>query len=124
MYEIYVETHFSAAHHLRGYNGDCAKPHGHNWVVEVHIQCNKLNDIGIGIDFRDVKQVVKSVLSRLDHGDLNELPEFTNVNPSSENIASYVYKSLSQEFQNGNAEVTKVRISEAPGVGVYYWEDQ
>ena len=123
MYEIFVETHFPAAHHLRGYEGDCAKLHGHNWVVEVHIQCKKLNDIGIGVDFRDVKRAVKNILSRLDHSVLKELPEFADMNPSSENIAAYVYGKLNDEFQDENMRVSKVRVSEAPNVGVYYWED-
>lgn len=123
LYEIFVETHFAAAHHLRGYDGDCAEPHGHNWIVEVHIQCKKLNDIGIGIDFKNVKQTVKTMLSKLDHSDLNELPAFADINPSSENIAVYIYKNLSDEFQDENTRVSKVRVSEAPRVGVYYWED-
>lgn len=123
MYEIFVETHFSAAHHLSGYDGDCAKPHGHNWVVEVYIQCKKLNNIGIGVDFKDVKQVVKEILSKLDHSDLNELPEFADMNPSSENIAAYIYRKLNNEFRDENTRISKVRVSEAPHVGVYYWED-
>jgi len=123
LYEIFIETYFPAAHHLRGYDGDCAEPHGHNWVVEVYIQCKKLNNIGIGVDFRDVKRAVKNILSRLDHTDLNELPEFAAMNPSSENIAAYVYGKLNDEFQDENIRVSKVRVSEGPNVGVYYWED-
>lgn len=94
MYEIFIETHFSAAHCLRGYDGDCAKLHGHNWIIEVHVLCKELNSIGIGIDFKDIKKLVKNILSKLDHSNLNELPEFTDVNPSSENISVYVYKQL------------------------------
>ncbi len=75
-YEIYIQSHFSAAHHLRGYPGDCANPHGHNWLVKVYIECDKLNDLGIGIDFRDVKSVVKEVIGDLDHNDLNSLSYF------------------------------------------------
>ena len=123
MYEIFVETHFAAAHHLRGYDGNCAEPHGHNWLVEVYIQCERLNDIGIGVDFRDVKQAVKSILSVLDHTDLNDLPEFADINPSSENIAAYVYKKLRDELRDEGPKVSKVMVSEAPHVGVYYWED-
>ena len=73
VFEVYVKTHFSAAHRLEGYPGDCARAHGHNWIVEAYVKCRELDQIGIGIDFRDIKQAVKEVLFNLDHFDLNEL---------------------------------------------------
>ena len=87
IFEVYVKSHFSAAHSLRGYLGDCARIHGHNWMVEVFVKCTELDSIGIGIDFRDIRAAVREVLARLDHSDLNELPLFREENPSSENIA-------------------------------------
>ena len=59
IFELYIQTHFSAAHALKGYQGNCAKIHGHNWIIDVFVKCEKLDDIGMGIDFRDVKQAVK-----------------------------------------------------------------
>jgi 6-pyruvoyltetrahydropterin/6-carboxytetrahydropterin synthase len=122
MYEIYIETHFSAAHHLRNYQGKCEAPHGHNWIVEVYVQCESLNEIGIGIDFKDVKNAVKEVLEDLDHKDLNELPIFSKENPTSENIAKYLYKELSQTLNNENIKVSKIKVCETPGSGSLYWE--
>ncbi len=69
-FEIYVETNFSAAHSLVGYQGDCARVHGHNWSVEVFVRCKELDNIGIGIDFREIKTTVKDVLMNLDHFNL------------------------------------------------------
>ena len=66
-FEVYVKTHFSAAHALEGYQGDCARMHGHNWIIEAFVKCKELDEIGIGIDFRDIKQGVKDVLEGLDH---------------------------------------------------------
>ena len=77
IFEVYVKTHFSAAHSLKGYSGDCARTHGHNWIVEAYVRCKQLDDIGIGVDFRDIKQGIKDVLAGLDHFNLNELPAFT-----------------------------------------------
>lgn len=122
MYEIYVETHFSAAHHLRDYCGKCEAPHGHNWIVEAYVQCEKLNEIGIGIDFKDVKDSVKIILEDLDHKDLNELAIFSKENPSSENIAKYLFKKLSQALNNDNIRVSKIKVCETPGNGSLYWE--
>ena len=122
MYEIYIETHFSAAHHLRGYVGKCLAPHGHNWIVEVNVQCASLNEIGIGIDFNDVKSATKELLEALDHKDLNELPPFKAENPTSENIARYIYHVLSKELNSSTIKVSRVKVCETPGSGASYWE--
>ena len=123
VFEVYIKTHFSAAHRLCGYPGDCARIHGHNWIVEVYVQCRELNEIGIGIDFRDIKQAVAEVLSKMDHSDLNELPAFKELNPSSENIARLLYHELSQVLNTDRVRVSKVKVCETPGAGAYYWEE-
>jgi 6-pyruvoyltetrahydropterin/6-carboxytetrahydropterin synthase len=123
IFEVYIKTHFSAAHRLEGYPGDCARSHGHNWIVEVYVQCQELNEIGIGIDFRDIKQAVKEVLFHLDHFNLNELEPFRKVNPTSENIARYLYLELHKKLSSDSARISKVKVSETPGAGAFYWEE-
>jgi 6-pyruvoyltetrahydropterin/6-carboxytetrahydropterin synthase len=123
IFEVYIKTHFSAAHRLEGYPGDCARSHGHNWIVEVYVQCKELNEIGIGIDFRDIKAAVGEVLFNLDHFHLNDLEPFKTTNPSSENIASYLYRELSQKINANGVRVSKVKVSETPGAGAFYWEE-
>ena len=123
IFEVYVKSHFSAAHSLRGYPGDCARIHGHNWLVEVFVKCTELDSIGIGIDFRDIRAAVKEVLARLDHSDLNELPLFREENPSSENIAKFIYKELSLRLNTQTVRVSRVKVSETPGAGAFYWEE-
>ena len=123
VYEVYVKTHFSAAHALEGYAGDCARVHGHNWIIEVYVKCKELDEIGIGIDFRDIKKAIKEVLEGLDHFNLNELPAFENTNPSSENIAKYLYQEIGKKFNFESVSVSKVKVCETPGAGAFYWED-
>jgi len=123
VYEIYVKTHFSAAHALKGYQGDCARVHGHNWMIEVFVKCKKLDTIGIGVDFRDIKQGVKNVLKELDHFNLNDLPAFKDVNPTSENIAEYIYKEVGKKFNSEVVKVSKIRVCETPGAGAFYYEE-
>jgi 6-pyruvoyltetrahydropterin/6-carboxytetrahydropterin synthase len=123
VFEICVETHFSAAHSLTGYRGNCAQIHGHNWIVEVFVRCRELNDIGIGIDFRDVRQAIKEIIKDLDHSYLNEYPEFKNTNPSSENIAKFLYRELGGKINSDNVKLSKIKVSETRGVGAYYWEE-
>jgi 6-pyruvoyltetrahydropterin/6-carboxytetrahydropterin synthase len=123
IFEICVETHFSAAHSLIGYQGNCAQIHGHNWIVEVFVRCRELNDIGIGIDFRDVRQTIKDIIKDLDHSYLNEYPEFKNTNPSSENIAKFLFRELGGKINSDNVKISKVKVSETRGAGAYYWEE-
>lgn len=123
IYEVYVKTHFSAAHALRGYPGDCARTHGHNWIIEVYVRCRELDEIGIGIDFRDIKRSVKEVLEELDHFNLNELDAFKDINPTSENIARFLYKEIGKKLNTGTVKVSKIMVSETPSAGAYYWEE-
>lgn len=123
VYEVYVKTHFSAAHKLRGYPGDCSRVHGHNWIVEVFVRSTELNEIGIAIDFRDIRKAVKQVIAKMDHLDLNDLPAFSVENPTSENIARYLYKELSKSLNCGSIRVSRVKVCETPGAGALYWEE-
>lgn len=123
VYELYIETHFSAAHALRGYEGDCSRLHGHNWIVRVYVRCRKLNEIGIGLDFRMIKDKVREVLRELDHTNINELPLFCETNPSSENIARYLYAELGRHINTEEVKVAKIKVSETPSAGVFYWEE-
>lgn len=95
MFTAKVMEGFSAAHSLRGYQGDCERLHGHNYRVEVAVESSKLDTCGIVVDFRDLKQHLKKVLAGLDHQYLNEIEPFTTLNPSAENIAKYVFHSIS-----------------------------
>ena len=101
MYEISITTHFSAAHRLVNYDGPCADLHGHNWGVEVFLRGEKLDELGMLVDFSDVKQAVADVLKALDHGDLNAQPAFAAINPTSENIAHHLFNELSTRFADG-----------------------
>ena len=123
IFEVYIETHFSAAHALRGYPGDCARLHGHNWIIQVYVRCRELDDIGIGIDFRVIKENMKDVLQGLDHFNMNELPAFQEDNPTSENIAKYLYRELRKRIDSDKVKVSKVKVSETPNAGAFYWEE-
>jgi len=94
MFEIKVAAEFSGAHKLREYQGRCEKLHGHNWKVEVIVSGAKLNKTGLLIDFRKIKSQLKKIIDKLDHKYLNELDYFKKFNPTSENIAKYIYDSL------------------------------
>jgi 6-pyruvoyltetrahydropterin/6-carboxytetrahydropterin synthase len=100
MYSIKVEANFSAAHNLRGYKGKCEELHGHNWKIEVVAEKNKLDKIGMVLDFKYLKNELNKVLEELDHDYLNKHPYFKKVNPTSENIAKYIYDSLKSKVKS------------------------
>ena len=95
MFTVKISSSFSSAHNLRGYKGKCEDLHGHNWRVEVSAVSEKLDDIGMVVDFKVLKEEVKSITSDLDHKYLNDLDYFKKCNPTSENIARYVHERLS-----------------------------
>jgi len=110
-YEVIVEGHFSSAHNLRGYEGDCEKLHGHNWRVELSVAGNELDHIGLLVDFRAVKKVLREILDSLDHCYLNEVGEFVEKNPSTENIANYIARKVTEQLPS-NVHVAFVRVWE------------
>jgi 6-pyruvoyltetrahydropterin/6-carboxytetrahydropterin synthase len=93
-----VESEFSSAHNLRGYKGKCEELHGHNWKVEVVVAKPELDKTGMALDFKDLKKKMNNVLEKLDHKYLNKISYFKKVNPTSENIAKYIYDRLKQQI--------------------------
>ncbi len=122
MYEVSVKTHFSAAHHLNNYPGACSEHHGHNWEVEVFVRGRSLDDTGMLLDFRDLKEALKDVIDIVDHKDLNMTTAFKNKNPTSENIAGFIYDEMSARI-NGNCTVDRVQVHETPGTTAVYWKE-
>jgi len=120
MYELTVTRQFAAAHQLRESRGDCEKLHGHNWKVEVSLTGQELNEAGLLIDFRDVKEATDRILEEFDHSFLNELPHFRDQNPSSENIAAYIFKKLSSALNNTQIKVNKVTAWESDSARASY----
>ena len=122
MYEISVQTHFSAAHHLRGHAGACANLHGHNWDVRVTLGGHTTDELGMLVDFGLVKARTAEVMRELDHQDLNRLPVFAERNPTSENIARYLFERLAFVLNTDRCCVVRVQVSETPGTMASYEE--
>ena len=122
MYEVQIITQFSAAHQLKNFRGSCEKLHGHNWKVEVTLKGERLNSAELLIDFKEVKDATNNVLEELDHSFLNELPQFKDRNPSSENIAAYLFKKLSSELNDEQIRVSKVSAWESDSSNASYSE--
>lgn len=122
MYEIKVCGEFSSAHMLKNYKGKCENLHGHNWKVEVIVKGEILDRIGLLIDFHFLKNKLNIVLKSLDHKNLNSIPFFKNKNPSSENIAFFVYKKMEQLLKNYPVKISKVTVWENERQSASYYE--
>ncbi|HKZ51707.1 MAG TPA: 6-carboxytetrahydropterin synthase QueD [Candidatus Acidoferrales bacterium] len=106
MFEVTVEESFAAGHALRGYKGKCENVHGHTYKVRVVLAGEKLDSVGLLYDFVALRRQMAEIIGRLDHQFLNDLPPFTDVNPSAENIARYFYDELARRVGTSPNGVT------------------
>lgn len=118
MYELKVESSFSAAHHLLNYDGECENQHGHNWKVEVFVRGEELNKSNLLIDFKQLKNVLNDVLEILDHKDINTLDSFKGISPSSEILAKFIYVEMKKKI----SQVSKVSVWETTNSCASYFE--
>ena len=125
MYEVQVEAGFSSGHYLRNYYGRCENPHGHNYKVRVTLTGADLDDTGLLLDFKLLKQVMRPVIDRIDHQMLNDIEPFTEINPSAENLARFFFdetnKQLS-EMTDGRVSVKDCTIYETDTTTATYYE--
>ncbi len=119
MYELVVDTEFAAAHRLDGYKGLCENLHGHNWKVQVTVRSPSLNNLGMVMDFKDLKGAVDDIMAELDHKYLNDLALFADDNPTTENIARYIAEALVGELPEDIA-VERVQIWESARASASY----
>ncbi len=122
-YTLKIVTDFAAAHSLRNYPGDCSRLHGHNWKVEAEVVASKLNEVGMGIDFKAIKTETKIIVDQLDHHYLNEIPPFDEINPTAENIAAFIYQRLSKKLNGETLRVNAITLWETERACVRYSED-
>ena len=113
LYEVKIITDFAAAHQLRNFRGKCENLHGHNWKIEVVLRGRRLEESGVLVDFGEVKQTTREILTDLDHKYLNDLPFFQNQNPSSENIARYLFETLAARLDNSDRWMYRVSAWES-----------
>lgn len=122
MYELKIVTDFSAAHRLNNFYGKCESLHGHNWKVEVFLTGDRLDEAGLVRDFGAVKSKAREVLAELDHQYLNDLPAFREQNPSSENLARYLFERLGSVLNDEAVRVSRVSVWESDTSCASYFE--
>ncbi|MBR2372980.1 MAG: 6-carboxytetrahydropterin synthase [Lentisphaeria bacterium] len=123
MFDVEIRRTFSAAHQLKGYDGDCRNLHGHNYNVIAVVRTDSLNEIGIALDFKLLKAALDDILAGYDHKNLSELPEYADINPTSEVMARNIYRRLGAAVNNGVLKVKSIRIEESANSAITYFEE-
>src|SRR5437879_11493573 len=125
MFEATVEDSFAAGHYLRNYRGKCEKPHGHNYKVRVTLAGEQLDKAGLLLDFKDLRDVMRDVIERLDHQMINDVEPFKELNPSAENLAKYFYDEANRKLDRvtqGRVRVKNVTVFETDTTTATYSE--
>jgi 6-pyruvoyltetrahydropterin/6-carboxytetrahydropterin synthase len=123
MFEVTVEDSFAAGHFLRNYKGKCENPHGHTYKVRVTLAGQDLDKAGLLLDFKELREVMKNVIERLDHQMINDLEPFTTLNPSAENLAKYFYDEANlklDQVSRGRVRVKNVTVYETDSTTATY----
>ena len=124
MFELRVEHSFPAGHALRNYQGKCANVHGHNYRVQVAVRGGKLNEIGLLVDFGELKRTLRAITEELDHQFLNDLPAFAARNPSAENVALHIYEQMrsrmGEQLEKAGASISEVTVQETDTAWAVY----
>ncbi len=121
MYEIEIERMFSAAHRLRDYDGSCALLHGHNYAVCVALRADELDALGMAFDYKKLKAALDDILLLYDHAYLNDLKDFAELNPTSENLARVIFDKISLVVGDGRVRVFRVTIRESDSSSCSYF---
>lgn len=121
-YLLKTHVHFAAAHRLRGYQGDCEQLHGHNYKLELEVRATTLDELGMAVDFRQIRALAREVVATIDHRFLNEIPPFDEVNPTAENIAAYLYEGIARRLDDDRNRLEAVTLWETERDSVRYGE--
>lgn len=111
-YTITKDLSFPAAHFITGHPGPCKRLHGHNYRVRVFVRAESLDDLGMVVDFADLKKHMKAVIGRFDHRVLNEIPPFDEILPTTELLAEHVCRELGSVLDTPRLQVSRVQIWE------------
>lgn len=121
-FSVRVEARFESAHYLREYRGISEPLHGHSYKVEANLEAKGggVDADAIAVDFVSAKRKLEVLAKKLDYGCINDIPPFTEINPSAENIAEWFARELQTAVEDENAVVTAVTVWEGPVNSVTY----
>lgn len=120
-FRLAVEASFEAAHHLRSYRGAPEATHGHSWRVTIELAADQLDEEGIGFDFIPARATLQELAARFDHRDINELPPFDRLSPTTERLAVWFCEEMQRRLPD--ARVASATVWEGPYCRATYLAD-
>jgi 6-pyruvoyltetrahydropterin/6-carboxytetrahydropterin synthase len=112
MFTVFKDYTFAAAHSIRGHRGECRHLHGHTYRVRVHVSAAELDELGMVVDFADLKEVIGEVLGPFDHRVINDVPPFDERNTTAELIAQHAAEEVDRRLVARFAGRVRVAKSE------------
>lgn len=113
MFRISKDFTFSAGHSIRGHTGGCEHPHGHNYKVRIHLEAAKLDELGMVMDFADLKVIAAQILGPFDHRVINDIPPFDERNTTAELLSEYIYREVETRlYESARVAVSRVEVWE------------
>jgi len=119
LYKVSVTTHFDAAHQLNGYEGPCQALHGHTWKVRVDVVTGRKDEVGISLDFKELKSITHQVLDRFDHKYINQVAPFDHINPTAENLSAYIFDEI-EKLLPDKVSMSEVTVWESESYAISY----
>lgn len=112
-YQVIIEDGFSSAHALRHYYGRTEPLHGHNYRVQVVVEGKKLkNKVKYLTDFVRLRKILRAIVNRIDHVNLNDIEPFTIENPTAENVAAYIGREIRSQWKEPTVRLASVTVWE------------
>ena len=118
MHTIFKDFTFAAAHAIRGHTRGCQNLHGHNYRVRVHLRAERLDPLGMVLDFADLKEMMQEILGPFDHRVINDIPPFDERNTTAELFSEYVFQEVARRLSDRAEDRDRVRV-----VRVEVWEN-
>ncbi len=120
-YRVVVHAAFEAAHHLLSYRGGMEPAHGHSWRVSVEIAAMELDGEGMAFDFVAARRALLDLAGLLDHRDINTVPPFDAVSPTTERLATWFCERMRERLPS--AEIRSATVWEGPHCSATYFPD-
>jgi len=114
LFKISIETHFRASHQLALPDGSKEPLHDHDWVVTADVGSEKLDRMGLVMDFGRLKVTVDNIVSEFDNTPLEKIDYFQQHNSSAENVAKYIYEKLEPKLPQ-EVKLLSISVVEEPG---------
>ncbi|WP_446423869.1 6-pyruvoyl trahydropterin synthase family protein [Mailhella sp.] len=123
LWRLTIRGEFASAHALRHYQGKCESLHGHNYAVEMVVEGETLTpDTELVVDFTVLKKELRAELASIDHINLNDFPPFDRINPSSENLARYLYRRMQERLADMPVRMYSMTVGETAIQSATYME--